>query len=196
MHILLAYGEVNFTKKLKAALAQNGHQSAILPEGDPPRARYDVILQLARDPAQTAEGTRLLLNKARKDRSRLFLVGWRLDDRLYDEAFRFAQTLVEDAGKQGETDTITLNLGRLFGPGVPPPNSGALGHLISEFSEGNVLTLYGEGKDSDHYLYLDDAVESLAMALGQAKSGEVYALAPSIPITSEAAPPLVCDPGR
>ena len=195
MHILLAYGEGNFTKKLKAALLQKGHQAAVLPEGDPPKARYDLIFQLAHDPAQTAEGTRLLLNKARKDRSRLFLVGWRLDDRLYDEAFRFAQTLVEDAGKQGETDTIILNLGRLFGPGVPPPNSGALGHLISEFSEGNVLTLYGEGKDSDYYLYLDDAIEGLVLALEQAKGGEAYALAPSIPITSEAASRLLYDLG-
>ena len=195
MHILLAYGEVNFMKKLKAALTQKGHQAAILPEGDPPKARYDLIFQLAHDPAQTAEGTRLLLNKVRKDQSRLFLVGWRTDDHLYDEAFRFARTFVEEAEKQGGIDAVTFNLGRLFGPGVPPSDSGALGHLISEFSEGNILTLYGEGKDSDHYLYLDDAVESLAMALGQAKSGEVYALAPSIPITSEAAAHLLYDLG-
>jgi len=195
MHILLAYGEVNFMKNLKAALTQKGHQAAILPEGDPPKARYDLIFQLAHDPAQTAEGTRLLLNKVRKDQSRLFLVGWRTDDHLYDEAFRFARTFVEEAEKQGGIDAVTFNLGRLFGPGVPPSDSGALGHLISEFSEGNILTLYGEGKDSDHYLYLDDAVESLAMALGQAKSGEVYALAPSIPITSEAAAHLLYDLG-
>jgi len=195
MHILLAYGEVNFMKNLKAALTQKGHQAAILPEGDPPKARYDLIFQLAHDPAQTAEGTRLLLNKVRKDQSRLFLVGWRTDDHLYDEAFRFARTFVEEAEKQGGIDAVTFNLGRLFGPGVPPSDSGALGHLISEFSEGNILTLYGEGKDSDHYLYLDDAVEGLAMALGQAKSGEVYALAPSIPITSEAAAHLLYDLG-
>ena len=195
MHILLAYGEVNFMKKLKAALTQKGHQAAILPEGDPPKARYDLIFQLAHDPAQTAEGTRLLLNKVRKDQSRLFLVGWRTDDRLYDEAFRFARTFVEEAEKQGGIEAVTLNLGRLFGPGVPSSDSGALGHLISEFSEGNILTLYGEGKDSDHYLYLDDAAEGLVMALEQAKSGEVYALAPSIPITSEAAAHLLYDLG-
>ncbi|MEX0887832.1 MAG: hypothetical protein WDZ67_00395 [Patescibacteria group bacterium] len=94
MHILLAYGDVNLTKKLKAALLQGGHQASVLPEGVPPKARYDVIFQLASDPAQTAEGTRLLLNKARHDRSRLFLVGWRLAGRLYTEAFRFAQTLI------------------------------------------------------------------------------------------------------
>ncbi|HLD96149.1 MAG TPA: DUF4012 domain-containing protein [Patescibacteria group bacterium] len=195
MHILLAYGEVNFMKKLKAALTKQGHQTAILPEGDPPKARYDLIFQLAHDPAQTAEGTRLLLNKVRKDQSRLFLVGWRTDDHLYDEAFHFARTFVEEAEKQGGIDTVTLNLGRLFGPGVPSSDSGALGHLVSEFSEGNILTLYGEGKDSDHYLYLDDAVEGLVLALEQAKSGETYALAPSIPITSEAAAHLLHDLG-
>ena len=195
MHILLAYGEGNFTKKLKVALAQNGHQSAILPEGDPPRARYDIILQLARDPAQTAEGTRLLLNKARRDRSRLFLVGWRLDDRLYDEAFRFAQTLIEESLKKGEVEAVILNLGRLFGPEVASGDSGALGHLIGEFSQGNLLTLYGGGEDSDYYLYADDAVEGLTQALTQAKNGENYALSPSVPITSEAAAKLLYELG-
>ena len=195
MHILLAYGEGNLTKKLKAALLQGGHQASILPEGVPPKARYDVIFQLARDPAQTAEGTRLLLNKARRDQSRLFLVGWRLDDRLYAEAFRFAQTLVEEVSRKGEVEAVVLNLGRLFGPGVPTSDSGALGHLINEFSQGNVLTLYGGGTDSDYYLYIDDAIEGLILALTQSKSGETYTLAPSVPITSEAAAKLLYDLG-
>ena len=195
MHILLAYGEGNLTKKLKAALAQGGHQAAVLPEGDPPRARYDIIFQLAHDPARTAEGTRLLLKKAHRDRSRLFLVGWRLEDRLYDEAFRFAQTLTEESLKKGEVEAVILNLGRLFGPGIPVQDSGALGHLISEFSQGNLLTLYGGGEDRDYYLYADDAVAGLVQALNQAKSSESYALAPSVPITSEAAAKLLYELG-
>lgn len=195
MHILLAYGEGNFTKKLKAALLQGGHQPSVLSEGVPPKARYDIIFQLAQDPAQTAEGTRLLLNKARHDRSRLFLIGWRLDNRLYSEAFRFAQTLVEEASRKGEVEAVTLNLGRLFGPGVPTADSGALGHLINEFSQGSALTLYGGGTDSDFYLYADDAIEGLILALAQTKSGETYALAPSVPITSEAAAKLLYDLG-
>src|SRR3990170_4846009 len=195
MHILLAYGEGNLTKKLKAALLQGGQQASILPEGVPPKARYDIIFQLARDPAQTAEGTRLLLNKARRDQSRLFLVGWRLDDRLYAEAFRFAQTLVEEVSRKGEVEAVTLNLGRLFGPGASTSDSGALGHLINEFSQGNVLTLYGGGTDSDYYLYMDDAIEGLILALTQSKSGETYTLTPSVPITSEAAAKLLYDLG-
>ena len=55
--VLLAYGEKEFTKKLKAALERRGYTAAALWEGDPPRAQYDFIVQLARDPADLAEGT-------------------------------------------------------------------------------------------------------------------------------------------
>lgn len=193
--ILLAYGERNFSKKLKDALEKNGHRVSLLTEGDPPKARYDAIFQLARDPADVAEGTRLLLNKAKKDRSRLLFVGWRIDTKLYEEAARFAQTLLEDSSRKSGAEIAILNLGRIYGPGVDIADSGALGHLITEFAQGNILTLYGDGEDEDYYLFLEDALEGLALAPEHAQPGETYALAPSIPVTSEAAAQLLFELG-
>lgn len=194
-HILLAYGEREFTKRLKTVLEQKGHTATILGEGEPPRARYDLIIQLARDPAQLAEGTRLLLGKIKRDRSRLILLIHRLDEKLYEEAARFAQTLVEEAARQHETETVVLNLARLYGPDIPARDSGALGHLVTEFAAGNILTLYGEGKDRDYYLFTADALEGIALAAERATAGETYALAPSVAIDSEAIAKLLYELG-
>lgn len=194
-HILLAYGEKEFTKRLKSVLEQQGHTTTVLWEGDPPRARYDLIIQLARDPAHLAEGTRLLLEKAKKDHSRLILLIYRLDEKLYEEAARFAQTLVEEAARRNESETVILNLGRIYGPGISARDSGALGHLVTEFTEGNVLTLYGEGKDRDYYLFTADALEGIALAVERAESGGTYSLAPSVAIDSETAAKLLYELG-
>ncbi len=183
--VLLAYGEKEFTKSLKTVLERQGHTVTILWEGDPPRAPYDLIIQLARDPAHLAEGTRLLLEKVKKDRGRLILVVRQLDEKLYEEAARFAQTLAEEAARRDEAEITILNLGRIYGPGIPLRDSGALGHLITEFAEGNILTLYGEGKDRDYYLFTADALEGIALAVEKAAAGETYALAPSVAITAE-----------
>ncbi len=193
--VLLAYGEKEFTKKLKAALERRGYTAAALWEGDPPRAQYDFIVQLARDPADLAEGTRLLLEKTEKDHSRLIFLNQRSDEKLQEEAARFAQTLLEDARRRNEAEVIILNLGRIYGPGVPSKDSGALGHLITEFAEGNVLTLYGEGQDRDYYIFVTDALEGIALAVDRAEPGGTYALAPSIPTTSEAAAKLLYELG-
>lgn len=193
--ILLAYGEKEFTKRLKSVLEQRGHIVTILWEGSPPRAQYDQIVQLARDPTHLTEGTRLLLGKAKKDRSRLILLIYRLDEKLYEEAARFAQTLVEDAAHRNEIETVILNLGRIYGPGIPSHDSGALGHLVTEFSKGNVLTLYGEGKDRDYYLFTADALEGIALAVEKTDPDKTYALAPNVPINSEAIAKLLYELG-
>lgn len=193
--ILLAYGERGFSKKLREALEKSGSRVSILTEGDPPKARYNLIFQLAGDPANVAEGTRLLLDKAKRDRSRLLFVSWRKDAKLYEEAARFARTLLEEASRKGEAEISFLNLGRIYGPGVDPAESGALGHLVTEFAQGNVLTLYGGGEDEDYYLFVEDALEGLALAPEHAQSGETYALSPSIPVTSEAAANLLFELG-
>jgi len=193
--VLLAYGEKEFTKRIKSVLEKKNYTTAVLREGLPPHAQYNTIIQLAHDPTDITEGTRLLLGKAKKDRSRLIFVNYRLDEKVQEDASRFAQTLIEEAHRKNEAETVILNLGRLYGPGIAIKDSGALGHLITEFSDGNVLTLYGEGRDSDYYLFIDDAVEGVALAVGQAEPGGIYALSPSIATTSEAAAKLLYELG-
>lgn len=193
--ILLAYGEKGFSQKLKRFLGQKGYTVTLLREGIPSKAKYDVIVQIGRDPVDLAEGTRDLLEKVAKDKSRFFLIHFRTDERLYDEASAFAKTLIlEFEQKKGITANI-LNLARIYGPNVAEKDSGALAHLIREFAEEEFLTIYAEGKDSDYYLFINDALEGIARAIQNAQAGKTYAISSSVPITSEAAAKLLFELG-
>ena len=195
LRILLAWGEANFTKKLKMFLEERGHPVAILRNGAPPKARYDIIVQLGRDPADLAEGTRDLLKKTKTDKARFFLIHFRTDKRLYNESVKFAKSLASDFEQKHGTSTTILNLSRIYGPGVEEEYSGALAHLIREFSEEDFLTLYGEGKDSDYYLYINDVLEAVAQAIENLKPADTYAVSSQVAITSEAIAKLLFELG-
>lgn len=195
LRILLAWGEANFTKKLKGVLEERGHPVAILRNGASPKARYDIIVQLGRDPADLAEGTRDLLKKTKTDKARFFLIHFRTDKRLYNESVKFAKSLASDFEQKHGTSTTILNLSRIYGPGVEEEYSGALAHLIREFSEEDFLTLYGEGKDSDYYLYINDVLEAVAQAIENLKPADTYAVSSQVAITSEAIAKLLFELG-
>ena len=176
--VLLAYGEKVFSRALQKALEERRYAATILSSGPPPRASYDFILQLASDPTDLTQGTRQLLEKMVKDRARFFLVAYRSDEQLYQESFRFAQSLTLDFERKFGISVNTLRLGRLFGPQIAKEDSGALGFLVHEFTEGEILTIYGGGEEKDYYLYVDDAYAGIAHALGKAEAGITYSIAP------------------
>lgn len=193
--ILLAYGEEKFSRRLKNHLEQKDYSVTRHSSGNLPRTSFDLIIQLGRKPADLTEGTRLLLEKAAKDKAKFFFVTFRISKKLYREAVQFARSLAEEFGQKSGVRGITLNLGRIYGPGISEKDSGTLGHLIREFVKGETLTLYGEGKDSDYYLFLDDALAGITGALKKAKAGETYALSPTVPTASEAIAKLLFELG-
>lgn len=183
--ILLAYGEREFSRLLKEDLLGRGYNVALLPKGPPPAASYDFLFQLARDASNLIEGTRLLLEKASKDHARFFLLTFQTEEKLYEEALRFATSLLKEEERHLGLEVNILNLGRIFGSGISEKDSGALGHLLKEFAEGEVLTLYGKGEDADYYLFIGDALNGIGEAVVRAKPGASYALSPAIATTSE-----------
>lgn len=183
--VLLAYGSKEFSQRLKEALEKNGHAATIISSGALPKASYNFVLQLGRNPTELVEGTQLLLEKAAKDHGRFFLVTFRTEEKLYEESLNLAISLTKDYEKRLGIDSNILNLGRLYGPEISEKDSGALGHLIHEFIQGDVLTLYAEGRDKDYYIFTDDAIEGIIRALTTAKPSLTYAIAPVLPTTSQ-----------
>lgn len=193
--VLLAYGEKEFSSGLKKVLEERNYKVAVITSGPLPKDSYDFLLHLGRNPADLTEGTRRLLEKMVKDRTRFFLVSFRLDDRLYRESLRFAESLTNDFEQKFGLQVNLLRLGRLFGPKVTAKDSGALGFLLQEFLESKQLTLYGEGKEVDYYLFESDAFLGIAQALAAAKSGITYAIAPPLATSSLAIAKLLGEIG-
>ncbi|MDP2736040.1 MAG: DUF4012 domain-containing protein, partial [bacterium] len=121
-----------------------------------------------------------------------YLLLFRANDNLYEEAAGFAKSL---AAQTHEIPATILNLGRLYGPGIPYEESGALGYLVKEFAEKDFLTVYGDGKDQDYYLYAQDAAIGVGQALKGALPGPIVSLTSPVPVSSESIAKLLFDLG-
>ncbi|MEX1061899.1 MAG: DUF4012 domain-containing protein [Patescibacteria group bacterium] len=193
--ILLAYAPDYLAPALKTSLERQGFAVTLQREGLPPKKAFGVVIQAARDAAILAEWTRELLAKAQKDKSRFFLIHFRTSDKLYEEAAGFANSLLKNAVQNQEVEATTLSLGRLYGPRIPSEESGALGYLLTEFSEKEFLTLYGDGKDQDYYLYLQDAVQGITQALNTTHLNSETSLTSPLPVAAEAVAKMLFDLG-
>jgi len=193
--VLLSYAPDYLIQALKPQLEKQGFSVTLLREGLPPKKPFSVVIHAPRDAAILAEWTRELLNKAQADKSRFYLIRFRITDKLYEEAAGFAQSLIKNAMQNQEVSAFTLSLGRLFGPRVPAEESGALGYLLKEFAEKEFLTLYGDGKDQDYYLYLSDGAAGIAQAINTPHLHHSTSLTSPLPVTSEAVAKMLFDLG-
>jgi len=193
--VLLSYAPDYLIQALKPQLEKQGFSVTLLREGLPPKKPFSVVIHAPRDAAILAEWTRELLNKAQADKSRFYLIRFRITDKLYEEAAGFAQSLIKNAMQNQEVAAFTLSLGRLFGPRVPAEESGALGYLLKEFAEKEFLTLYGDGKDQDYYLYLSDGAAGIAQAINTPHLHHSTSLTSPLPVTSEAVAKMLFDLG-
>ncbi len=209
---LLAFGQGALTEEVAGVLRKSGFQVSILPPRltCPPKEKYDYLIQLATTPRTLTEGTHQLLEKAKEDQALFLLVSSikascqspAVERTAACEALRFAEALTQENQRRGGRTTI-LRLPTLYGPGIPLNESGALGELLSEFIAdqstlspgGPTLTVYGEGKDSHHYLYLTDAAEAIKGALTVERMGTTYQALPPAAATSAALADLLKELG-
>jgi len=198
--VLLAFGEGALVEAVFKAFQKAGFQVSSWTEKGKklPKEHYDYLVQLGKDPTALSEGTRLLLEKAKREKAEFILVSsLKVTSRvgatkevLYLESLRFAETLTKQFHQKYGLKTAILRLPTIFGPEIPLAESGTLGHLILEFTGespkgGAALTIYGEGKDRDYYLYLTDAAEAVKMATAVAnKEGEVFFATASTPLST------------
>lgn len=215
--VLLAFGEGALNRAVHRTLQEADFQVTKLSwtekvrpakgEARPcrlPKERYDYLIQIGKDPAALTEGTRHLLEKARKERAEFLLISslkasteaTTTKEATYLESLHFAEALTREFQQRYGVSATVLRLPTVFGPGIPPTASGTLGYLISEFSRGSTLTVYGEaryrlapgeGKESNYYLYLTDAADAVGLALTlKDKEGGVYHAAPPALLSSTA----------
>jgi len=200
--VLLAFGKGVLTEAATKTLREAGFKVSIVSPKSRilPDERYEYIVQLGSEPRALIEGTRRLLEKAKKEGATFLLISdlktscqsASVKKTTACEALHFAEAVTQEFHRKYGTSTAILRLPTLYGPGVPLKESGSLGELISEFAAertaakpGATLTVYGDGKDSQYYLYLTDAAEAIKVALNaDQKAGTVYDALPPAPLTS------------
>ncbi len=79
----------------------------------------------------------------------------------YDEGKRCAETLFFDYRRQHRTTIKVARIFNTYGPKMLPNDGRVVSNFIVQALKGNDITIYGDGKQSRSFCYVDDLVEGL-----------------------------------
>jgi UDP-glucuronate decarboxylase len=77
----------------------------------------------------------------------------------YDEGKRCAETLFFDYHRQHKLDIRVARIFNTYGPRMHPNDGRVVSNFIVQALKGEDLTIYGEGRQSRSFCYVDDLVE-------------------------------------
>jgi len=89
----------------------------------------------------------------------------------YDEGKRVAETLMMDYHKQYNIDTRIVRIFNTYGPNMDKDDGRVVSNFINQCLENRDITLYGDGKQTRSFCYVDDEIEGIIKLM---KSDYVY----------------------
>lgn len=79
----------------------------------------------------------------------------------YDEGKRCAETLFFDYHRQHDLNIKVARIFNTYGPNMHPDDGRVVSNFIGQALKGNPITVYGDGKQTRSFCYVDDMVEGL-----------------------------------
>lgn len=83
----------------------------------------------------------------------------------YDEGKRVAETLCAEYARLWNVDARIIRIFNTYGPGMDVNDGRVVSNFINQAIRGEDLTIYGDGKQTRSFCYVDDLVEGLISAL-------------------------------
>lgn len=77
----------------------------------------------------------------------------------YDEGKRCAETLFFDYHRQHQLDIRVVRIFNTYGPRMQPDDGRVVSNFIMQALRGDDITIYGEGRQSRSFCYVDDMTE-------------------------------------
>ncbi|MBI5498453.1 MAG: SDR family oxidoreductase [Deltaproteobacteria bacterium] len=85
----------------------------------------------------------------------------------YDEGKRVAETLFFDYHRQNGVDIRVVRIFNTYGPMMLPDDGRVVSNFIMQALKGAPLTIYGEGKQTRSFQYVDDLVTGMVKMMEQ-----------------------------
>ncbi len=86
----------------------------------------------------------------------------------YDEGKRCAETLCFDYHRVHGTKIKVIRIFNTYGPGMDPADGRVVSNLIMQALKGEDITLYGDGKQTRSFCYVDDMIEGIIRMMASA----------------------------
>ena len=84
----------------------------------------------------------------------------------YDEGKRCAETLFFDYFRQHRLDIKVARIFNTYGPRMHPNDGRVVSNFIVQALRGEPITLYGDGKQTRSFCYVDDLIDGLIRMMG------------------------------
>lgn len=79
----------------------------------------------------------------------------------YDEGKRMAETLFFDYHRREDVDIKVIRIFNTYGPRMNPKDGRVVSNFIVQALEGRPITIYGDGKQTRSFQYVDDLIEGM-----------------------------------
>ena len=83
----------------------------------------------------------------------------------YDEGKRCAETLFFDYRRQHSLQIKVLRIFNTYGPRMHPNDGRVISNFIVQALKGEEITVYGDGKQTRSFCYVDDLIEAILRAM-------------------------------
>ncbi len=94
---------------------------------------------------------------------------------VYDEAKRFGETIVSAFSREKKLNARIIRIFNTYGPRMNIEEGRAVVNFIKQALSGNAITIYGDGKQTRSFCYIDDQVEGQILAMEKpGTNGEVF----------------------
>jgi dTDP-glucose 4,6-dehydratase len=80
---------------------------------------------------------------------------------VYDEAKRFAEALVMAYNRSRGVNTHLVRIFNTYGPRLHPSDGRVISNFMMQALRGEPLTIYGDGKQTRSFCYVDDLIEGI-----------------------------------
>jgi UDP-glucuronate decarboxylase len=87
----------------------------------------------------------------------------------YDEGKRSAETLFMDYHIQNNVDIKVIRIFNTYGPKMHPNDGRVVSNFIVQALKGNDITIYGDGKQTRSFQYVDDLIEGMIKMMSSRK---------------------------
>lgn len=93
---------------------------------------------------------------------------------VYDEAKRFAEALVMAYHRYHGVDTRIARIFNTYGPRMRPHDGRVVSNFIIQALKGKPLTVYGSGKQTRSFCYVEDQIDGLIRLLMREESEDIH----------------------
>ncbi|NLA74643.1 MAG: NAD-dependent epimerase/dehydratase family protein, partial [Deltaproteobacteria bacterium] len=87
----------------------------------------------------------------------------------YDEGKRCAETLFFDYHRQNSVDIRVIRIFNTYGPRMHPDDGRVVSNFIVQALRGEDITIYGDGKQTRSFCYVDDMIDGMIKMMNSVK---------------------------